>query len=71
MKQKTFVEYKGEPIYYNDNHFSDEEEMFDYYDDENVFEAELCDTSAGKILLAYPPRISVGCVCGYFGTRIA
>jgi hypothetical protein len=41
---KQFVEYTGGPLYYNDNHFSDEEEMFDYYDDENVFEAELCDT---------------------------
>jgi hypothetical protein len=43
MKQKTFVEYTGGPLLFNDNFFADEEEMFDYHDDVNIFaDAELC-----------------------------
>jgi hypothetical protein len=51
MKQKTFVEYKGEPIYYNDNHYGDECEFWDEmegnYTEEDMpesFEVEICDT---------------------------
>lgn len=50
MRVKPFVEYTGGPLLFNDNFFADEEEMFDYHDDVDVFaDAELCD----KEILGY------------------
>jgi len=41
---KQYVEYKGEPIYYNDRYFEDDEYFWEYYEgDFESAEVELCD----------------------------